>query len=110
MLQQIIALLAIAFFLGRLFWQKKKNNIAAGEFFFWLVFWLVAMLAILFIKKIDCLVAGLGFSSSGIAVLFYFGVIVLFYLHLRLSFRLEKMDRQITKIVRKIALDKENKN
>lgn len=109
MLQQVIALLVIVFFLGRLFWQKKKNNIARGEFVFWFVFWLVAMLAIIFIRKIDRLVADLGFSSSGIDVLFYFGVIVLFYLHLRLNFRLEKMERQITKIVRRIALNKENK-
>ena len=91
MIQQLIALIIILFFLGRLFWQKKKNVISLNEFVFWLFFWIVSIVAILCIKTIDKLVAGLGFSSSGINVLFYVGTIILFYLFLRLRLRLEKI-------------------
>lgn len=104
MIQQLIALIIILFFLSRLFWQKKKNEISLNEFVFWLFFWIVSMLAIIYIKAIDKLVAELGFSSSGINILFYLGTIILFYLFLRLRLRLEKIERNLTKLVREITL------
>jgi small membrane protein len=104
MLQQTIALIIIIFFLSRLFWQKRKKLISLNEFIFWFCFWLLAGLAILFIKSIDRFVANLGFSSTGINLLFYLGTIILFYLIFRLRLRLEKIERNITKLVREMAL------
>ncbi len=104
MSQQIIALIIIIFFIIRLFWQKKKDQIVFSEFIFWLCFWLLAGAAIIFIKNIDRLLTGLGFSSSGINVLFYLAVILLFYLVFKLRIRLEKIERDLTKIIREIAL------
>ena len=109
MFQQIIALIVIAFFLGRLFWQKQKKYISANEFVFWLVFWLAAALIVAALKWIDKIVVALGFSSSGIEIMLYFGVAVLFYFIFRLRLRLEKIERDITKIVREMALEQENK-
>ena len=80
MLQQFIALVVIGFFAIRLFFQKKNNKISKNEFLFWLIFWLIAGVAVLFLKKIDLLVANLGFSSSGIDVLLYIGIVLLFSL------------------------------
>lgn len=104
MFQQIIALIIILFFLSRLFWQKRKKQINAGEFIFWLVFWISAAVAVVSLKWIDKLVAGLGFSGSGIEVLFYIAVIILFYLIFRLRLKIEKMEKNITKVIREIAL------
>jgi hypothetical protein len=109
MFQQLIALIIILFFLSRLFIQKRKKQIGANEFAFWLVFWLLAAGAIIFLKRIDALVAELGFSGTGIEVLFYAGVIILFYLIFRLRLRLERMERDITKIVRNLAINSPSK-
>lgn len=105
MFQQLIALIFILFFLSRLFWQRRKNQIEKSEFSFWVFFWALAGVSIVFIKKIDSFVAGLGFSSSGIDVLFYIGVVFLFYLVFRIRIRQERLDKDITKIVREIALE-----
>jgi len=110
MLQQILALIIIAFFLARLYWQKQKNQISANEFTFWLIFWLLAACVIISLKWIDKLVAGLGFSGSGIEVLLYAAVAVLFYLIFKLRLKLEKMEKDNTKIVRTIALKNKDKN
>jgi len=108
MLQQILALVIIGFFLVRLFWQKQKKQIGANEFIFWLVFWGLAAILILSLKWIDKLVAGLGFSGMGIEVLLYLGIAVLFYFIFRLRLKLEKIEKNITKIIREMAIkDKE---
>lgn len=106
MLQQIIALIIILFFILRLFWQKQKNLISKNEFIFWVLFWLLSMGLVFSLKKIDQFVANLGFSSSGINVLFYLSIVFLFYIIFRLRLRMEKIERNITKIVREIALKK----
>ena len=109
MLQQIIALIIIAFFLARLLWQKQKKQIGANEFIFWLIFWLLSAGAIITLKWIDKLVASLGFSGSGIDILIYAAVIILFYFVFKLRLRFEKMEKDITKIVRHIALKDNDK-
>lgn len=106
MLQQILALIIIAFLLSRLFWQKQKKKITANEFLFWLLFWIVAAVAIIFIKWIDKLVAELGFSGSGIEVLFYLAVVVLFYLIFRIRLRLIKIEKDITQLTRDKTINK----
>lgn len=103
MLQKILALAVIAFFLAKLFWQQRQRKMAWAEFFFWLIFWLVSATAIILLNQIDRLVASLGFSGNGIEVLLYIGLAVCLYFIFRLRLRLEKMDRQITKIASLIA-------
>lgn len=104
MLQQTIALIIIAFFLLRLIKQKQKKEINANEFFLWFFFWFLSALAIIFLKKIDALVANLGFSGSGIDILLYIGVISLFYFIFKLRLRLEKMENNISELVRQEAI------
>ncbi|MFH1744957.1 MAG: DUF2304 family protein [bacterium] len=104
MFQQFIALIMIIFFLSRLFLQKKKKEISLSEFIFWLAFWIFAALAIVFIKWIDRTVAVFGFSARGIEVLFYFGMVIMFYFIFRLRIHIEKIERDITKITREISL------
>lgn len=104
MVQQTIALVIIAFFLARLYWQKQKNHIGMNEFLFWLAFWILAAILIISLKFIDKFVAGLGFSGSGIEILLYLSVAVLFYFIFRLRLKFEKIERDITKIAQHIAL------
>lgn len=106
--QKILALIIILFFLSRLFWQKKKKQIGASEFIFWLVFWFGVALLVIFIKQIDQLVSKMGFSGSGIEILLYLGMALLFYFIFRLRLKMEKIEKDITRVIREIALkDKE---
>ncbi len=110
MTQQIIALIIICFFLSRLLWQKQKKQISGGEFVFWFFFWMLAAAAIISIKWIDQLLAQLGFSGSGIEMLFYLAVIILFYLIFKIRIRQEKQEKEITRLTRQIALKNKKKN
>jgi hypothetical protein len=104
MLQQIIALLIILSFIGRLFSQKKQQAVTRNEFILWLSFWLLAIVAIIFIKDIDQLLHALGFSLSGINFLIYLTVIILCYLVFKLRLSLAKLDQNITEVARQVAL------
>jgi hypothetical protein len=109
MFQQIIALVIITFFIVRLLPQRKKDQISKNEFYFWLIFWLGTALAVIFIKVIDQIVLFLGFSGSGINFLLYLAIMMLFYFIFRMRLRIVKMDKELTKIARKIALEEVEK-
>lgn len=104
MLQQITATIIIFFFVFRLLQQKNKKQISQNEFWLWLVFWLVAAAAIIFIRSIDRFVAYLGFSGSGINFLIYLAVLALFYLVFRMRLSIAKLDKNLTEVARQITL------
>lgn len=104
MLQQIIALIFIAIFIWRLLQQKKKKHIGGNEFTLWLSFWLLGAIAIIFIRFIDKALTNLGFSGSGINFLLYLAVISLFYFVFKLRLKLSKLEKNLTNLVREIAL------
>ncbi len=108
-MQQIIALLLIIFFIFRLVLQRKIGKLAKVEFLLWLVFWSFSALIVIFIKQIDQLVAYLGFSSSGINVLLYLAIALLFYLLFRTRLQIEKLKKEITVIIQKMALSNKGK-
>ncbi|NCD00902.1 DUF2304 domain-containing protein [bacterium] len=107
MWQQIIALIIILFFVSRLLIQKKKKNINLSEFIFWNIFWILAALAIIFLKQIDVFVSKLGFSSTGINFLLYLATMILFYLIFKLRLRLNNLENKLTKLTRSIAINEE---
>lgn len=104
MLQLILAIIIIGFFIAKLFSQKAKNQITKNEFIFWLLFWFVSLILVASLKWLDRLVAELGFSASGIQVLLYLAVAVFTYLIFRIRLRLSKMEKNITKIIEHLAL------
>jgi hypothetical protein len=106
MIQQIIALLILVFFVLKLTVQWRKKTININEFIFWLIFWLVASLLIIFIKPIDQLVINMGFSSSGINLIFYVAVLFLFYLIFKMRLKMVKMEKDITDLSRELTLKK----
>jgi len=103
MIQQVIALIIIVFFVLKLIYQKYKQTINSQEFVFWFIFWFLSAGLVAGIKKIDYLVYQIGFSSSGINVLLYLSVITLFYLIFKMRLKLEKINKNITTLTRKIT-------
>jgi len=103
MIQQLIAGIVIIFFLLKLLNQWKKKTISANEFIFWLIFWVLAILIVVFIKQIDQIVIKLGFSSSAINLVFYLAVLFLFYLIFKMRLKIVKIEKNITDLARQIT-------
>ena len=104
MLQELLALAVIFFFLFRLGLQLKRGQIPKAQFIFWLCFWLVGGILVIYLKEIDTFVARLGFSSSGIEILLYIAIIIIFYFIFRLRLKVERIENDITTLTRIISL------
>jgi len=75
----------------------------------WAVFWLLVGTAALAPKKTDIVAQWLG-VERGADLLVYLSIMALFFLVFKIIVKLEKMDRDITKVVRKNALDEAQKD
>jgi len=72
--------------------------------FWWLIFWIIAVVAVWvpdFLTKIANIL-GIG---RGADLVLYVSVVAVFYLIFKIYVRLEKIERNITKIVRKDSLE-----
>lgn len=98
-------LVAIALLLIR--FQKKEIRLA--NMIFWLLFWLIAIAIVIFPDSTFYFskIVGIG---RGADLVVYLSLAVLFYLVFRVFLRIEKMEMNLTKVVRKKALDKVEKN
>lgn len=103
MIQEILALVIIFFFLWRLGVQLHHHQIPKSQFLFWLIFWLIAGLVVIYLQELDRLVARLGFSSSGIEVLLYLAVAIILYVLVRMRLKMEQMEKNITTLTRLLS-------
>lgn len=87
-------------------WLKFKNkDISKQEYALWIIFWITVIIATLMPKNIDKIARFAG-VERGADLMVYLSIIVIFYLIFRIFVHLEKIDREITTIARKIALNK----
>ncbi len=103
MLIQIIISLFALFAILNLFGKKKKQALKWGEFLGWILFWLAAIVAVWIPNSLTKLANFFGIGRGADLVL-YLGIVLLFYFIFRLYVRMEKMEKNITKIVREDSL------
>lgn len=105
---QILLLLFVAFALLKTFGRFTKNDITVAQLCFWVLIWIAIALTAIFPQWTVSIANRLGVGRGSDLVL-YAAVAVLLYTTFRLTVRLQKLDRDITKVVRKEALDSANK-
>jgi len=102
---QIIILIFALFAFSRVFINIKNRNLSILESSFWLVFWSIAILAAVFPELVIYVSKYVGVERA-VDLVIYLTIMVLAYLIFRLYAFQERQNRQITKIVRTIALRK----
>lgn len=108
MLIQIILVLVVAVIILRLIFQLRHKAISLAEFFGWFLIWLVAIVIVLYPQITSFLAIKVG-VGRGVDLVVYVSLILIFYLLFRLLIRIEKTEKEITKIVRRDALEEEKK-
>lgn len=87
----------------------KKGELSLKEFILWAVLWLIIIIATISPKTTDIAANFLG-VGRGYDLSVYISIIVLFYLMFRIMVKIDKMDRNITKIVREVAIKEADEN
>ncbi|MBI4433296.1 DUF2304 domain-containing protein [Candidatus Uhrbacteria bacterium] len=81
----------------------RQQNMQVGTFFLWLVPWsAVAVVAI--VPDMTSRIAGVLGIGRGADAVVYAAIVLLLVLVLRLSMRIEQLDRAITRVVRELTL------
>jgi hypothetical protein len=105
----IFAAVAILFILFA--WTRSLNRFRVGymsgrEFFFWTVIWFSAAMVVMIPNLSDTIARRIGIGR-GADVVVYASIIVILYLLFRLYAYIATIEREITRLVRALALSEE---
>ena len=100
---QIIILLFGVFALSRAFLRVKDRQMAPSAFAFWTLIWAALILLALFPGPLTK-VANLIGVSSGTNLLVIFAVMLLFYLIFRLYVKIDKTEKELTRLISELAI------
>lgn len=104
MLIQILISIFAFFAISRLIIKKIRAELGVSKFLIWLIFWL-AVGVIVWIPDITQRLADLLGIGRGADLIFYLSILVLFYLIFKIYIKIERVERDITKIVRKDSIN-----
>lgn len=110
MLIKFFIIIFVLFAISRIFVRYRKQEISSKEVFVWTVFWALVLAATLWPKTTDIIAQVFG-VGRGVDLLLYISIVVLFFIIFRIIVKIEKIEKDITKIVRHFAIeDGKNKN
>lgn len=109
MIIQIALFIFILYVCSRIIIRYRSSDVTGRELTLWLVFWFLVALAVVFPHKTDRLAQFVG-VERGADLLVYISIIALFFIGFKIIVRLEKIDRAITTVVRRTALDRQSKS
>lgn len=105
---QILGIIFALFALSRAYLRFKDNKLTKNEFVFWALIWFVVIIISIAPNVLGLFSQILGIQR-GMDLIIVISVVILFYLIFRLYVQLEGVKREITALVRKVALDDKNK-
>lgn len=106
MLYQILVVIIVVFAILLVFDRFHEKKTSLQTFVLWAVLWFVLAIFALFPESSTDL-ANLIDIGRGLDLVIIFGIIGSYYLIFRIYLKLEKMDQDITDLIRKISMDKE---
>lgn len=104
LLIQIIIIIFCLFAITRVGIRYKKNETTAKETIVWGLLWIIVAVVVA-LPQTTTLIANYLGVGRGVDVIVYLSIVVIFYILFRIFIRLEKIERDITKLVRNVSLE-----
>lgn len=105
---QILFTLFALFVLIKTIARYKAKELSVKMLVFWMIFWLLAEAVVLSPRLADLVAYSVGIGR-GADLIVYVSIAGLFFLFFRLLVKQERMNRDITKLTRKISLMESDK-
>lgn len=105
MLIQYLLVFLILLIIYRVAIKWKQGLLASRDLIFWVIFWLVVGVIVIKPEATSFLAeyAGVG---RGADLIIYLSIVLIFYIIFQITVKIEKIERNITKIVRTVALSR----
>jgi hypothetical protein len=100
---QIILLIFIAFAIVSIIIRFKERTLSPLWATLWVIFWLAAAFVVIYPATTSELAKLVG-VTRGADLIIYFSLMFLFFIIFRMQIKIEKIEREITKIVQDKAL------
>lgn len=103
MLIQYLLVFLILLIIYRVAIKWRQGILTPRDAIFWIGFWFVVGLIIL-LPDTTSFLAGLVGIGRGADLVVYLSIVLIFYIIFQMTIKIEKIERNITKIVRAVAL------
>ena len=100
---QIVLLIFVIFFLSRVYLRYREKVISTRTALFWIMIWISALIGVV-LPGTTTKIASFFSVGRGVDAIMYIALSVLFYLVFRIYVTIEDLRREITTIVRNVAL------
>ena len=104
MVIQIIATIIILSIFSQLIRKILKDKASLTKIIFWVLFWGISLVIIWLPKETIDNIGSIFGVGRGIDVLVYLSIILLFYSNFKQTESINKLEKEITKLVREIAI------
>ncbi|MBU0597260.1 DUF2304 family protein [Patescibacteria group bacterium] len=101
---QILFLLFALFAITSVLKRRQTGVLGPKATLFWVLFWLSAVLVVMWPASTSKIAGYLGIGR-GTDLVIYASVAVIFYLLFKLNIKLDSLNREVTKVVRREALN-----
>lgn len=101
---QIFIIIFSLFAIARTFRQFRRGKLTLVFLFTWILFWVAVGIVVVMPQTTNTLAHFVG-VGRGVDAIMYVSILALFYAVFRLVVRIEEVEREITKLVRKLAVD-----
>lgn len=108
MIIQIVLVIFFLFALLKVLGRFRLGELKGKEAVSWAMFWILSILVVVNPNSTSVLAKTLG-VGRGVDVIIYLSIALLFFLVFKIFVYLEKIERQITKLVRRDTLDQSKK-
>lgn len=100
---QVIILIIVLIVWWRLYGRLKSGEMNVREFLEWFALWFAAAVLVL-VPEVASYLASLVGVGRGSDLVTYFALLLVFYLVFKVFVKLERAERELTRVVRELAL------
>ena len=105
---QVLVVVFVLFVVSRAVLRLKDNEITMGEFIFWILMWGIIAFVV-FVPSVTSDISKVLGIGRGADFIIYISLLLLFYLVFRTYVKIEKVEQDITTIVREMSLREHRK-
>ena len=109
MLIQILLVIFFLFVVVKVFARYRNGDLRLSGLLFWIGFWMLATVIVVWPNSTMQLAKILG-VGRGVDAIMYFALALLFFVFFRTTVKIEQLNRDITKLTRKITLLESERN